>query len=67
MSDKGESNLVPDNYLLAEIFPDAKSVSTNIISHTFESCIFVAYQDSQEEVIVRPEASGSYIPIVSVI
>ncbi|KAG2418698.1 hypothetical protein HFD88_001799 [Aspergillus terreus] len=67
MSDKEERNLVPDDYLLAEIFPDAKSVSTNIISHTFESCTFVAHQDSQEEVIVRLEASGSHIPIVSAI
>ncbi|GES64577.1 hypothetical protein ATEIFO6365_0009006600 [Aspergillus terreus] len=31
---------------------------------TFESCTFVAHQDSQEEVIVRLEASGSHIPIV---
>lgn len=67
MSDKEKRNPVPDNYLLAEIFPDAKPVSTNIISHIFESCTFVAHQDSQEEVIVRLEASGSHIPIVSVI
>ena len=67
MSDKEKRNPVPDNYLLAEFFPDAKPVSTNIISHIFESCTFVAHQDSQEEVIVRLEASGSHIPIVSVI
>lgn len=61
-------NLVPDNHLLAEIFPKTRSVRFETITHDLDSCTFTAHlEDSNEKFLVRIEAEGSHMPAVSAI
>lgn len=64
MSTNEKRDLAPDNHLLAEIFPNTKTISTEILSQNFVCCTFTVRQSSGKEFIVRIEPEGSQISTV---
>ncbi|OJI96966.1 hypothetical protein ASPVEDRAFT_873010 [Aspergillus versicolor CBS 583.65] len=67
MSTNEKRDLAPDNHLLAEIFPNTKTISTEILSQNFVCCTFTARLESGEEFIVRIEPEDSQTRAVSAI